>query len=469
MNKKTIKNRYTWLAAGLWMSLITCGLIACEDPFNDSGFVTDVSVNMESYVINGQEAVIDHQGGTITATVAFGTDLSAVTPQLSIAAGAIVNPEQGSTLDLSSPVTYRVINGNIYKDYDVQITTAKPIVSFEIDGQTALINHNSHTITLTVDEGTDLTALTPEITLSEGVSIVPGSGITQDFTNPVIYTVSGGSSTVEYTAVVSTPVEGPAVAFLGTAATASAITNPDELAAKNWLFAQYEGATYISFSDIAAGMSLTDIDVIWWHYDSAMNLPSQALSGPVTTALQNYLSSGGNILLSTFASQYVEALNIVPAGKGPNNVFGDFPPAGFVDGSSWGISFVGHESHPVFSGLDTYAPGKAYFLESGSFRLNHTAWWFLPEWGGYGNGQGWRDQTGGNNLASEAWDDALDGRVLIAEFPNAGTDINAMIISFGAYDWYNEADASGNPSQANAYLDNVKSLTANSLNYLVEH
>ncbi|MEO8254206.1 MAG: DUF4960 domain-containing protein, partial [Flavobacterium sp.] len=93
-------------------------------------------------------------------------------------------------------------------------------------------------------------------------------------------------------------------------------------------------------------------------------------------------------------------------------------------------------------------------------------WWFLPEWGGYGNGAGWREQTGGTNLASESWDNELNGRVTIAEFPNSITDKNVVVISMGAYDWYNENNSSGVPSQSNEFLSNIKILTQNSINYL---
>jgi hypothetical protein len=63
----------------------------------------------------------------------------------------------------------------------------------------------------------------------------------------------------------------------------------------------------------------------------------------------------------------VDALGIVPSGKGPNNVFGDFLPNGFVDANNdWGISFKGNEAHPVFDGLQTYESGKPIF-----FRKEH--------------------------------------------------------------------------------------------------
>lgn len=445
------------------------GLISCEDSFDKDGFQTDAEVNITSFVINGAAAQIDQQAGTITASLPFGSSINAVVPEIEIPEGATINPEIGSTLDFSDPVFMRVTNGNLYKDYVVSIQVEKPILSFKINDLSATLNHVSRTISLTVPEGTDLTALTPAIELSSGVSISPASGTTLDFTSPVIFTVTAASETIEYTANVSTPFAGVSVAFLGTAATASAISNIDESTAYAWLTANFAGSTYISFADVNAGADLSNFDVIWWHHDSATTLPTAALSGNVISALTNFRNNGGNLLLTTFASLYVETLGIVPAGKGPNNVFGDFPPAGFVDNSnSWGMSFVGHEAHPVFAGLETFEAGKAKLLQSGTFRLNHTAWWFLPEWGGYGNGQGWRDQTGGTNLASEEWDNALDGRVTIAEWAS-GADKNVIVISMGAYDWYNEADSGGNPSQPNAFIGNIHLLTQNSINYLANN
>lgn len=59
----------------------------------------------------------------------------------------------------------------------------------------------------------------------------------------------------------------------------------------------------------------------------------------------------------------------------------------------------------------------------------------------------------------------LDGRVVIAEFPEGQTDKNCLIISTGAYDWYNEPVDDGT-EQTNGYLENIKQLTTNSLKYL---
>ncbi|WP_164466981.1 DUF4960 domain-containing protein [Chryseobacterium taklimakanense] len=434
----------------------------------DGGLVTDVSVSISSFQVNGVAGDIDNIADEITVTLPYGTSVKALSPSIQLSQGATVSPNSGTTVDFSQPVKFRVKNGNIYKDYKVTVHAQAPILSFKINGLTATINHSSKTISLVMPDGTNLTSLQPVIEMASGVSIAPASGATINFNAPVLFTVSNGNLTEIYTAKVTTPVSGPVVAFLGTASSRTGLTNPDEIAASDWLFGNFSGAVYVSTADVASGAAnLTGIDVIWWHFDSALALPAEALNNNVTSKIKTYLNAGGNILLTGFASQYVDALGIVPTGKGPNNVFGDFLPNGFVDsGSDWGITFKGHENHPVFDGLQTYESGKANLLQKGTFRLNHTAWWFLPEWGGYVDGAGWRSQTGGTNLASEAWDDNLNGRVTIAEFPGGTANKKCVIISMGAYDWFNET-LNGNPSKPNGFLDNIKKLTENSLNYLV--
>lgn len=61
------------------------------------------------------------------------------------------------------------------------------------------IDNDLNTINLEVSHGTDVTSLTPEITVSEGATIAPASGVSKDFTNPVTYTVTAEDrSTREY-------------------------------------------------------------------------------------------------------------------------------------------------------------------------------------------------------------------------------------------------------------------------------
>jgi len=462
MKKNIVKN---WTKLSLIFALFLV-FTSCENSFDSANLELNSPSDVNTFKINGVAGEIDQKLGKITVTLPYGSEITAVTPEVILEDGATSNLNTSTPINFSSAIKFRVINGNLYKDYTVSVVVLSPIKSFKINGVSATINDVNKTISMVLPENTNLTSLNPVIELTQGVSISPSSGSTIDFSKPVTFVITANGRSVNYTANVGVPVTGLVVAFIGTAATRSQITNMDEVTASNWLFENFNGAKYISFDEIVNGASLSGIDVIWWHFDSATNLPSVAYNPTVTTALKNYRANGGNLLLTTFASQYVDALGIVPSGKGPNNVFGDFLPNGFVDGNSWGMSFVGHESHPVFQGLTTFEPGKANLLQSGTFRLNHTAWWFLPEWGGYVNGEGWRNQTGGINLASESWDNALNGRVTIAEWPNTGTDKNVIVISMGAYDWYNEANSNGVPSQANEFITNIKTLTQNSINYL---
>ncbi len=74
---------------------------------------------------------------------------------------------------------------------------------------TGVINEQAKTITLTdIPAEGGLTSLVPTITLSQGASINPASGISQNFTNPVVYTVTAGDgSSVTYTVTATLGIE----------------------------------------------------------------------------------------------------------------------------------------------------------------------------------------------------------------------------------------------------------------------
>ena len=77
------------------------------------------------------------------------------------------------------------------------VSQGKEIVTFKIvnPAVTAVIDTVAKTITATVPNGTAVTALTTEIALAAGHSITPASGASQDFTNPVVYTVKRPDNT----------------------------------------------------------------------------------------------------------------------------------------------------------------------------------------------------------------------------------------------------------------------------------
>jgi hypothetical protein len=93
-------------------------------------------------------------------------------------------------------------------DNTPELSSEKVITDLSISGIDATINQTSFTIILSISE-TNLTALVPTISISVNATIDPASGTSQDFTNPITYTVTAedGSTDDYIVSVESTIVE----------------------------------------------------------------------------------------------------------------------------------------------------------------------------------------------------------------------------------------------------------------------
>lgn len=150
------------------------------------------------------EAVIDSAAGTVDIEVLFGTDITDLVPTIEISEGALIMPESGVAQNFTDPVVYTVTGSDYMtiKDWIVTVTvnpTASSdaeILTFEIaDMDSVEINSTDTTITVYMPYGTDASALTPTFTISAGASVDIPSGTVQDFTNPVVYTVTAQNTT----------------------------------------------------------------------------------------------------------------------------------------------------------------------------------------------------------------------------------------------------------------------------------
>ena len=99
--------------------------------------------------------------------------------------------EPGDTVDLSTGTT-------LTARYSVQ-SSENDITGFTVAGQVgdSVIDAVYHTVEFHMPHGTDVTALTPTVTVSADASISPDSGVPRDFTNPVSYTVTAQDGTQE--------------------------------------------------------------------------------------------------------------------------------------------------------------------------------------------------------------------------------------------------------------------------------
>jgi len=79
------------------------------------------------------------------------------------------------------------------------LSDAKAITSFDFSSPaaTGTIDEAAKTVSLTVPSGTDVTALVPTIVVSAKANVRPASGVAQDFSSPVTYTVTAEDGTTQ--------------------------------------------------------------------------------------------------------------------------------------------------------------------------------------------------------------------------------------------------------------------------------
>ncbi|HON19074.1 MAG TPA: DUF5018 domain-containing protein, partial [Salinivirgaceae bacterium] len=186
------------------------------DNFTNLGthmFGLNNQANITSFSLPQQTgaATINNNDKTISIEVLYGTDVTSLVPTFTLSYGATasVNGVQQisgvSAVDFTNPVVYHVVaeNGVDFADWTVTVTISTSasseaeIVSFDIPGQIgqSVINSANATVSVTMPYGTNLTALVPTITISVGATIIPASGVAQNFTSPVQYTVTAQNGT----------------------------------------------------------------------------------------------------------------------------------------------------------------------------------------------------------------------------------------------------------------------------------
>ncbi|MGY5848098.1 DUF4960 domain-containing protein [Salegentibacter sp. HM20] len=184
---------------------------SCSDDDNFKDVVPDYAqAIIRSFEVNGEFAQIDHTSATISMTLPAGTDLSAVQVDLSLPDGTTVSPESGSILDFSDgPVLFQTQAQNgANREYTAMLAAYgdPKFLNFTIGENAGVINHEERTIVVEIgSQDGDITNLTPNFVIPEGTSVDVASGVSRNFSNPVVYTVlsNDGYSAAEYTVMVN--------------------------------------------------------------------------------------------------------------------------------------------------------------------------------------------------------------------------------------------------------------------------
>ena len=212
----------TSLLTSVFLVLLT--IVSCSNDDDEVAKSSEKEITAFTFLAGDNEALsenvtttIDQEENTITAQVPFGTDVTALTPSITLSEKATIDPENKTATDFSDAVTYTVTaEDESTREYTVTLTIrksdAKQIRSFTFPATdneslaedfTAMIDEENRTITAKLPLTTDLTALRPAIVISERATISPEAAIT-DFSNPVTYTVTAeDESTAEYVVTIT--------------------------------------------------------------------------------------------------------------------------------------------------------------------------------------------------------------------------------------------------------------------------
>lgn len=467
--KKNRKNRFSLLC----LLAVSCGFTACnEETYN--GIENTGEVTITSFTAPGvKQTTLNEEKGTIQLLFPSNTDLTKLTPVVSLSDGAsILLPEKPEApIDLSQTTVYRIANGNLYHDYKVlalHVSDVAQITSFAIGKYKGTIDHEARTINVRYPIGSDVTALAPGFALNEGAKLNQPLGSTIDFTHPVDYTISYLDETFTYK-VSLTLVSLTPKAFLGEAATANDISTMDEKKAWEWFSSNFDGAEYLSFKDLKEGKELSKFSAIWYHYDSFgkggdPTAPDAANHPAVVKALNDFHAQGGGLFLSSAGMALGNLLSISKDGNMFNNAWGfDAEPFEVNDGNGigWGIRFI---NHPAFEGVRKPAgeTNRCFLLSNGCTTRGHNVRWnFKADWTPqYQGAEKLLANNGGKQLATLHWDDSMGEASIFTEY--AAQEGKGAVITCGAegYDWYEDN------YPKNTYRDNIETITRNILNYI---
>ena len=452
---------------------IVCGLWSCSDD-NVSDLQLSGDCMVESIALDNYEGTINLASRSIVVRLPEVYETSAMqVTKLSISDGASCNVKQGETLNLDAAKVLKVKNGDVFLNWTLSVLHDEArITSFVInDIYQGTIDQMAKTITVYVPGSIGVTSLVPTIVYSQNASITPASGVAQDFTNPVTYTVKNNSAEATYTVKVIA-IDKPKALFIGEPSSMNDL-DPEAKAACQWMLGNVPGTLYASFADVEANtVDLSECKVIWWHYhfnggvdghDQFVAKAPYALSA--VNQLRQYYENGGAFFLTRYATNLPSFIGATGDDEWttPNNCWGQDEDGAELCGGPWSFRiFDGMNNHPMWQGLvQGDNSQEVYCTDTGYHITNSTAQYHIgTDWGGYDNHAAWETRTGGKILGVGG-----DGAVVAWEYPAKDGKGGIICIGSGCYDWYSYTYE---PGYTEKFHKNIEIMTQNAFNHLMK-
>lgn len=195
----------------------TNGNIQIHDLYVEASATQSNAAEILSFKIPGQTGneTINSAAGTIAINVPMGTPLTSIVPQnVVLSPQATINPSATTAQNFTTPFNYIVTaqDGTTTKNWTVTVTqvasTAKEIIAFKLSNNQlgdAVIDNPNGTIIVYMPTGSDVSNVVPvALTISANATVNPNASTAQNFTTPVVYTVTAqDNSTKTFTVNVS--------------------------------------------------------------------------------------------------------------------------------------------------------------------------------------------------------------------------------------------------------------------------
>ncbi len=450
-----------------------CALAACSDDH-----VSDLQLSgdcmVETIKLDNYEGIIDLPSRSIVVRLPEVYETSAMkVTAITLSNGAVCNVQEGETLNMDAAKVLHVKNGDVSLDWTLSVLHDEArIKQFVVnDIYQGTIDQNAKTITVYVPGSVDITNLVPTITISANATVTPGSGVAQDFSKPVQYTVKNNSAETVYTVTVIA-IEKPAALFVGSASTMNDLDMEAKTACQ-WMLGNIPNSLYASFADLRTGtLDLSECKIIWWHYhvDGGVDghdvfLAKATDAMDTKNELRNFYENGGSFFLTRYATNLPSFIGATGDDDWttPNNCWGQNEDAAEVCGGPWTFRiFDGQNNHPVWQNLiQGDNANEVYCTDAGYHITNSTAQYHIgTDWGGYDNHAAWEARTGGKILGVGG-----DGAVVAWEYPAHDGKGGIVCIGSGCFDWYSYTYEAGYTEN---YHRNIAIITQNTFNYLMK-
>jgi uncharacterized lipoprotein YddW (UPF0748 family) len=203
----------------LLIAILFTFLTSCEDWFktgSSENKILQIAVKEDPDAVINIDSVLN----TISIAVKSTVPVNAITINLAVSPKSVVTPVSGTKLDFTNPVKYTVIAENGDKrEYTISVNNLsgeKKIISASVATALTDIKYNAvvaaNTVSILVPYGIDLSKLKIDAVLSPGAVANPAFGTENNYSSPVVHTITAANGTkTAYTVTVTNSPQETAV------------------------------------------------------------------------------------------------------------------------------------------------------------------------------------------------------------------------------------------------------------------